>query len=751
MPPYWNFACQIADEACSAAYAQYETQPTDLYWSAYSHARRQRALTLAEQQRRLFDTRVQHLDPARAHDWNIVKSRDRGIDLRGAIIDGRASLPAKADLLARRYSPPTPGHHLRLPTLGSSPKVTLSEVDAALAKTKNGKAPGADGIHPEFLKYGLDDSGRDCLRSLIDATVYTGYLPHLWKHAYWIPMLKPAKPPEDSASYRPISLTSVVSKVAEKVLDTRIRAHPCCTIDDSQHAFRRTHQSEDALARLMDCTNRSWNAAYVGKFGARQRHSLSSGRASVTLLDLSSAFDNVRYDKFHQRLRQMGFPSYMQRWLMNFLMGRTAQLFTHGHLTRNRQLTRGVPQGTVLGPLIFLLYVNPLVETIRTVPRVEPILFADDITLATVGNTAVECAATTQLAVDKVSLWTADHGLLLAPAKTHALLLTPSTHPEPNAGITIGTTNISVTPQFHPACKLLGVALDSRLSFPRHIAAIRSKASASLRLIQRAITHCGPSIHTLRTFGKALIESRLFYAAGSWGASVSDFEMTHLETTQRDLARAITGIPAAAPSAATLLEANLLPASVVIPTKVVALMERWRRLPPDDLRNKLIHRPLPTPQASQFGRAPTFFPHPWASAETTLNAVLTHRHVSLVHLRIPLLLHRRTPPHQTAGLSKVFIYPTADGAPNALPDKDTPDGATLRKELNRASMRSNTATVPLPLRCGQMEGCYTPSSQNVSPRQLVICIWRDRQHQSLRMPPVLDAWRVHIPLNLPQC
>ena len=558
-------------------------------------------------------------------------------------------------------------------------------MDAALAKIKNGKAPGADGIHPEFLKYGLDDSGRDYLRSLIDATVYTGYLPHLWKHAYWIPLLKPTKPPEDSASYRPTSLTSVVSKVAERVLDTRIRAHPCCTIDDSQHAFRRTHRSEDALARLMDCTNRSWNAAYVGTFGAHQRHSLSSGRASVTLLDLSSAFDNVRYDKFHQRLRQMGFPSYMQRWLMTFLMGRTAQLFIHGQLTRNRQLTRGVPQGTVLGPLIFLLYVNPLVETIRTIPRVEPILFADDITLATVGNTAVECAASTQLAVDKVSVWTADHGLPLAPAKTHALLLTPSTHPEPNAGITIGTTNIPITPQFNPACKLLGVALDSRLSFPRHIAAIRSKASASLRLIQRAITHCGPSIHTLRTFGKALIESRLFYAAGSWGASVSDFEMTHLETTQRDLARAITGIPAAAPSAATLLEANLLPASVVIPTKVVALTERWRRLPPDDLRNKLIHRPLPTPQASQFGRAPAFFPHPWASAETTLNAVLTHRHVSPVHPRIPLLLHRRTAPHQTAGLSKVFIYPTADGAPNALPDKDTPDGATLRKELNSAS------------------------------------------------------------------
>ena len=167
-------------------------------------------------------------------------------------------------------------------------------------------------------------------------------------------------------------------------------------------------------------------------------------------------------------------------------------------------------------------------------------------------------------------------------------------------------------------------------------------------------------------------------------ASVSDFETTHLETRQRDLARAIAGIPAAAPSAATLLEANLLPASVVIPAKVVAHMERWRRLPPDDLRNKLINRPPAHTPSQPVRSGSNVFPAPIGfGGDCAQRSPPTY--VSPVHPHIPLLLHRRTAPHQTTGLSKVFIYPTADGAPSALPDKDTPDGAKLCKELNYAS------------------------------------------------------------------
>ena len=686
-PPFWNDVCQAADDICCQRFARYQADSSDAHWTDYLHAKHARLATLMAQRRLLFDKRVSTLDPARAADWNLVKSRDRHVDFRGAIIDGVSNLTAKANLFARRFSPPTPTATLRVPRHEATPRVTLPELEAALRKTQRGKAPGPDGIHPEFLRDGLDRRGRMFLLSVIDASIFTGYLPTAWKHAHWLPILKPSKPADDSGSYRPISLTSVISKVAERIMDSRIRADPACQIDPRQHAFRRGHRTEDALARLVDTANRAWNATYETRYAtpAGKPYQLHrSGRASATLLDLTSAFDNLRHDRLHALLRQHGFPPYIVRWVMSFLLGRTAQVILQGAPSQVRRLTRGAPQGTVLGPLLFLLYIDPLVEQIRTVDHVDPILFADDITVLAVGRTAAECASTTQQAVDLIMAWCDANGMPLAPAKTKALLFTPSTNSdETNAGIKVGPIHVPITRTADPACKLLGVYLDPGLSFGRHQTLVRARATHQLRLLRHAVTQMGPSTHTLRTFGKALIESRLFYAVGGWGAQISPYEHNQLECTQRDMARAVTGIAAQAPPAGTLLEANLVPASVVTRTQVAALIERWRRLPATDLRYTIIQRPLPT-RPTGAGRRP-FFPHPWTEAMSLIDQVLTERSVPLQHLRLPVLANRRTPPQCTAAAAMVFVYPAAVGAPDTLPEKGSVAGDLLRTELNHAS------------------------------------------------------------------
>ena len=171
------------------------------------------------------------------------------------------------------------------------------------------------------------------LRALIDASIFTGYLPSAWKHAHWLPLHKPTKPASDSGSYRPISLTSVISKVAERIMDSRIRADPACQIDPRQHAFRRGHSTEDALARLVDTANRAWNTSHESRYerpSGTVEHLHRSGRATATLLDLTSAFDNLRHDRLHALLRHHGFPPYIVRWIMSFLLGPTAQAILHG-------------------------------------------------------------------------------------------------------------------------------------------------------------------------------------------------------------------------------------------------------------------------------------------------------------------------------------------------------------------------------------------------------------------------------------
>ena len=687
IPPFWNAACQHADTHCRLQYGAYQATPTPATWHQYLEAKHARAETLAEQKRQLFGKRLANLDPARAADWNLVKSRDRGADLRGTIIDGKSGLTAKANHFARRFAPPTTGARMRVPRHAACPRVTMPELEAALHKTKRHKAPGPDGIHPEFLKDGLGPLGRLFLLHLIDASVFTGYLPRTWKHAHWLPILKPTKPPEDSGSYRPISLTSVVSKVAERVVDTRIRADPAFNIDTRQHAFRRAHRTEDALARLVDTANRAWNDTYNVRYeygAGRANWIVRSGRATATLLDLTSAFDNLRHDRLHQLLRKSAYPAYIIRWTMAFLTGRTAQVAIHGVTSKTQRLTRGAPQGTVLGPLLFLHYIDPLVSKLRQVEHIDPILFADDITVVAVGRTAAECATTTQTAVDEVMAWCDEQGLPLAPAKTKALLLTPATiSDETNAGLQIGPVHVPIERVTAPGCKLLGVHLDSKLGFHHHIVEARARASMNLRLLRHASTHMGPSTIALRTFGKALVESRLFYAVGGWGAALSDDAHNSLEITQRDMARAATGLVSASPSAGTLLEANLIPASVVTRTQVAALIERWRRLPANDIRYTIVHQPLPPPPTG-VGRIP-YFPHPWTAPQRLIQQVLESRSVPIQHHRLPLLLARRTAPHLAAPAQHILIYPNALDAPPDLPEKGTEEGDRIRLQLNHAT------------------------------------------------------------------
>ena len=87
----------------------------------------------------------------------------------------------------------------------------MPELDSALRRTERGRAPGPDDLHPEFLRDGLSALGRAFLLSLLDASIFAGHLPAAWKHAHWLPLLKPGKPAQDPTSFRPISLTSAVA------------------------------------------------------------------------------------------------------------------------------------------------------------------------------------------------------------------------------------------------------------------------------------------------------------------------------------------------------------------------------------------------------------------------------------------------------------------------------------------------------------------------------------------------------------
>ena len=234
-----------------------------------------------------------------------------------------------------------------------------TEIEEIIDKLKLGKASGPDGINASFVKHGKNAIAK-ILEVLINECLSEGIFPKCLKRALVVPIHKSG--PKDCANnYRPISLLPCISKIFEKVIYKRLIDF--CTlkkvISEKQFGFRKKHSTQHALVNLTDFLYEKLD---------------NSETAAVVFLDLSKAFETVNHQILLDKLYRYGIRGVAYNLIRSYLSERKQCVKSGNHFSVFMDIECGVPQGSILGPLLFLLYVNDLPFVID----LYSILFADD-------------------------------------------------------------------------------------------------------------------------------------------------------------------------------------------------------------------------------------------------------------------------------------------------------------------------------------------------------------------------------------
>lgn len=388
--------------------------------------------------------------------------------------------------------------------------VTTPGVEKLLKNLKVSKAPGPDGIPNRVLQECAKELAPG-IRAIFDSSITTGVLPKDWTNANVAPAFKKGNKhlPEN---YRPISLTSVVCKTLEHIVCSHLMKHleSQNILTNLNHGFRRGFSCETQLLTTYHDLARAYD---------------KKQQIDVAILDFSKAFDTVPHARLLEKLHNYGITGRLNTWIENFLTNRHMSVIVEGERSIEEPVKSGVPQGTVLGPILFLCHINDLPEEVKSIVR----LFADDCLLYRVIRSRRDHDAL-QEDLQKLELWAKKWGMRFNASKCYILSINPKSQ-------NFYTLNDQILKhvQTNP---YLGVTFSNDLKWSPHISKISKKASSTLGFLRRNLKFCPTNLK--QTAYISMVRSTLEYGSSVWDPYSAD-DISRLERIQRGAARFITG------------------------------------------------------------------------------------------------------------------------------------------------------------------------------------------------------------------
>ena len=368
---------------------------------------------------------------------------------------------------------------------------SFAELHSVLSNLKD-STPGIDGIPYSFVTKS-SNSAKLFLLDIMNKVFVTGVVPESWKHQIVIPILKPGKNPSDPSSYRPIALSSVLAKIFEHLIKNRLEwiLENRSILSESQFGFRRGMGTLDSLSTL---------SSQIRLAFSQEEHVIG------VFLDINSAYDNVQLHLLRQKMLNLSIPRMLVNVICNLFMARTISVRLNDSLLPSRLIWKGLPQGSVLSPLLYNLYTYDLSKSVDSFCNI--LQYADDLALYVSSSSFSTCCARLNSALMYFGDWISDHGLSLSISKSNVVVFSRK-RIIPDIEILFQDQLIPVQDKV----KFLGVVLDSKLSGIHHLNHIVSKCEKNINAL-RALSGVwwGSHPYSQKLLYNSIIRSHLDYA-----------------------------------------------------------------------------------------------------------------------------------------------------------------------------------------------------------------------------------------------